>query len=206
MLWSFTVLGILTPEVMALLAEKMLSLPRENFTQEAYIQLYQAKMSLSQHVRFPTVFWLAEPEGLQMKSNAFTKRNASVQGNPAVSGCSRPCLPACLCLVVQVFDIAAYVPPELLSRGETEWRRQAEVLKVSVTHRHAWEGRAVSGLAGTANPDLVRMFLPLWLNLSTPDSLPACPSLSLQGRVKRDDCPWHRPRHRAADRGWADVR
>ncbi|KAL4859186.1 putative aldo-keto reductase 2 [Chlorella vulgaris] len=67
-LWSFTVLGILTPEVMALLAEKMLSLPRENFTQEAYIQLYQAKMSLSQHV----------------------------------------------------FDIAAYVPPELLSRGETE--------------------------------------------------------------------------------------
>jgi hypothetical protein len=151
-LWSFTVLGILTPEVMALLAEKMLSLPRENFTQEAYIQLYQAKMSLSQHVSFPTVVWLAEPEELQMKSNP------SVPRPPAVSGCSRACLPVPACLMVQVFDIAAYVPPELLSRGETEWRRQAEVLKVSVTHRHAWEGRAVSGLAGTAGPDLVRMF------------------------------------------------
>lgn len=50
MLWAFTVLDILTPEVMQLLAEKLLSLPRESFTQEAYIQLYQAKMSLSQQV------------------------------------------------------------------------------------------------------------------------------------------------------------
>ena len=35
-----------TPEVMQLLAGKLLALPREAFTQEAYIQLYQAKMSL----------------------------------------------------------------------------------------------------------------------------------------------------------------
>ena len=50
MLWAFTVLDILTPEVMQLLAGALLALPREAFTQEAYIQLYQAKMSLSQQV------------------------------------------------------------------------------------------------------------------------------------------------------------
>lgn len=33
-----------------LLAGKLLELPRETFTQETYIQLYQAKMSLSQQV------------------------------------------------------------------------------------------------------------------------------------------------------------
>ncbi|KAL4458727.1 hypothetical protein ABPG75_013592 [Micractinium tetrahymenae] len=83
MLWAFTVLDILTPEVMQLLAEKLLSLPREAFTQEAFIQLYQAKMSLSQ----------------------------------------------------QVYDIAQYIPPELLAQAETEWRRQSGEYKVSVTHR-----------------------------------------------------------------------
>ncbi|KAL4426696.1 hypothetical protein ABPG77_004752 [Micractinium sp. CCAP 211/92] len=83
LLWAFTVLDILTPDVMQLLAEKLLSLPREAFTQEAYIQLYQAKMSLSQ----------------------------------------------------QVFDIAQYIPPELLAQAETEWRRQSGEYKVSVTHR-----------------------------------------------------------------------
>jgi hypothetical protein len=49
-LWAFTILGILTPEVMQLLSGKLLALPREAFTQEAFIQLYQAKMTLSQQV------------------------------------------------------------------------------------------------------------------------------------------------------------
>ena len=39
------------PQVLALLAGKLLALPRELFTQETYIQLYQAKMSLSHQVR-----------------------------------------------------------------------------------------------------------------------------------------------------------
>ena len=87
-------LGILTPEVMSVLGHKMLSLPREAFTQEAYIQLYQAKMSLSQAVH----------------------------------------------------DIAAHIPPELLARGETEWRQQAAVLKVSVTHRDVAAAMAELGI------------------------------------------------------------
>ncbi|PSC71010.1 Tbc2 translation chloroplastic isoform B [Micractinium conductrix] len=82
-LWAFTVLDILTPEVMARISERMLSLPPECFTQENYIQLYQAKMSLSQ----------------------------------------------------QVFDIAQYIPPELLAQAETEWRRQSGDNKISATHR-----------------------------------------------------------------------
>lgn len=82
-LWAFTVFDILTPEVMQQLAERLLSLPRESYTHESFIQLYQAKMSLSQ----------------------------------------------------QWYDIAQYIPPELLSQAETEWRRQSGDYKVSSTHR-----------------------------------------------------------------------
>lgn len=44
-------MGILSADALELLAGKLLSLRREVFTQEAYIQLYQAKMSLSHEVR-----------------------------------------------------------------------------------------------------------------------------------------------------------
>jgi hypothetical protein len=66
-LWAFTILGILTPEVMQLLSGKLLALPREAFTQEAFIQLYQAKMSLSQQVGFmggqKNAFWCCARKG-----------------------------------------------------------------------------------------------------------------------------------------------
>lgn len=41
-----------------------------------------------------------------------------------------PCTP---CL--QVAAVGQYVPPELLSQAETEWRQQSAVTKISLTHR-----------------------------------------------------------------------
>jgi hypothetical protein len=45
------VLDVLTPDALQLLGERLRAMPREHFTQESYIQIYQAKISLSQRVR-----------------------------------------------------------------------------------------------------------------------------------------------------------
>ena len=45
-LWSLMVLDVLTPERMALLLARLASLPRAQFSQETYLQIYQAKVAL----------------------------------------------------------------------------------------------------------------------------------------------------------------
>lgn len=169
MLWAFAVLDILTPEVMQLLADKLLSLPREAFTQEAYIQLYQAKMSLSQQV------WPASPAPAFRRALALLPcwfgvlaggRGQALEMTPpplcgfAPSACG-PSPPAALDPgTLQVYDIAQYIPPELLAQAETEWRRQSGEYKVSVTHR--WVGRSSAGAGSSTRPapEATATFLP----------------------------------------------
>jgi hypothetical protein len=135
LLWACTVLGILSPEAMELLGGKLLSLRRESFTQEAYIQLYQAKMSLSQQVRArlgrrgARIRWRPRQQGRTRPGRQLIRRAWRRLSKLPASPPRR-----------QVYDIAQYIPPELLSRGEIEWRKQAEVLKVSVTHRQGRPG------------------------------------------------------------------
>lgn len=166
MLWAFTVLDILTPEVMQLLAGALLALPREAFTQEAYIQLYQAKMSLSQQVgprsgclaRAVCVSWLMQQprgrsgtsaaRGVLRRGAARPRSSWSSMAHPMTQDTAGPSplhcfelclppLPACRPPSLQVHSVAQHIPPELLQQAETEWRQQSSVIKVSLTHRRA---------------------------------------------------------------------
>ncbi len=42
------ILDVLTPEAVQLLGDRLRAVPLEQFTQESYIQIYQAKMAMSQ--------------------------------------------------------------------------------------------------------------------------------------------------------------
>lgn len=46
------ILDVLTPEAVQLLGDRLRAMPPQQFTQESYIQIYQAKMAMSQKVGF----------------------------------------------------------------------------------------------------------------------------------------------------------
>lgn len=50
LLWAFMILDVLTPEAVQLLGDRLRAMPPSQFTQESYIQIYQAKMAMSQKV------------------------------------------------------------------------------------------------------------------------------------------------------------